>query len=169
MGISLLPSTPHEGLTLLSTTIIDNAEILLSSIPQNYKDLLIVLRDYLPNTDGQNLRIRFNDDSTASRHADAVDWYGATFSFASTSSRFTAAADNTLADGLLIGRIPDYTNTTTFKWFIAEGINYDNNGTTIYPISRIGAINQTNAISSLRFLTTSSTPKSGTLLLYGVN
>jgi hypothetical protein len=156
------------GMTLISTSTISSAEVLLSSIPQTYNDLYIVVRDYLPNTDGQNLRIRFNDDSNANRHADAVDWYGGELVFSSTSSRFTAVADNTIADGLLIGRIPDYTNTATFKWFIAEGFNYDTNGTNIYPISRIGAYNQTGAISSLRFFTTTSTPKSGTILLYGV-
>ena len=140
-------ATPSSGgMTLISTTTISNAEVLLTSIPQIYNELVIILRDFLPNTDGQNLRLRFNDDSGANRHSEAVDFYGGEIIFDKTSSRLTAVADNTVADGLLSVSIPDYANSSTFKWFVATGFNYDTSGTNIYPIDRIGAINQTTAI-----------------------
>jgi hypothetical protein len=155
------------GMTLISTTTISNAEVLLSSIPATYNDLVIVIRDYLPTTDAQPLRLRINDDSNANRHTSTVA-VTASMTFDSTQFQITETSDNTLADGLYIITIPDYANTTTFKWTISDGIAYNSDGTTLQGRFTRGAYNQTGAISSLRFLNLTNVPKSGTILLYGV-
>jgi hypothetical protein len=161
-------ATPASGgMTLISTTTISNAEVLLSSIPATYNNLVIVIRDYLPTTDAQPLRIRFNDDSGANRHATAGTVTAAQ-TFDATNFMITDTVDNTVADSLHIITIPDYANTVTFKYAICDGVAYNSDGTTFKGNFQRGSYNQTGAISSLRFLNATSVPKSGTILLYGV-
>jgi hypothetical protein len=154
------------GMTLISTTTISNAAVLLSSIPATYNDLLIVIRDYLPTTDGQNLLLRFNDDSTANRHADPLSMTGA-ITFNSTFATITTTSSNTSADGLTILTIPDYANTVARKFVDIDGVGF-NDGPAFTATFQRGVYNQTGAISSLRFFNASNVPKSGTILLYGV-
>lgn len=51
------------GMTLISTTTLTGATIDLTSIPQTYKNLQLVLRDFYPSTSGTIFRIRFNSDT----------------------------------------------------------------------------------------------------------
>jgi hypothetical protein len=166
-GVPAWATSSSGGMTLISTTTISNAEVLLSSIPATYNNLVIVIRDYLPTDDTEPLRLRFNDDSTANRHASRTALTSA-LTFNTTNSSITTTSDNTLADGLYIVTIPDYANTETRKYFVTDGMSFESDGTTFQGISGRGAYNQTTAISSLRFLNATSVPKSGTILLYGV-
>ena len=155
------------GMTLISTTTISNAAVLLSSIPQTYNNLVIVVRDFLPQTDGQPLRLRFNDDATANRHSEAG--YGSGFTFDDTYFRFNGeATDDTTANNLTVATIWDYTNTDTNKFTDLTGIGLNSDGTSWASWGRKGIYNQQVAITSLRFLCASGVPKSGTILLYGV-
>jgi len=166
-GVPSWATASSGGMTLISTTTISNAEILLSSIPQTYNNLFIVIRDYLPTTDAEPLRLRFNDDSTANRHA-ARTALTTALTFNATSVAITTSQDDTLADGIYTIAIIDYANTTTRKFCIVDGMSFESDGTTFQGVSGRGAYNQTDAISSLRFFNNSSVPKSGTILLYGV-
>jgi hypothetical protein len=167
-GVPTWATPASGGMTLISTTTISNAAVLLSSIPATYNDLYIVIQDFLPVTDGANLRLRYNDDSTASRHADSVTNLNGLLEFTQTSTSIATGVDNTQGDSLYTIRIPDYANTVTRKFHFAVGLKVDNTGTAWLASTNIGAYSQTGAISSLRFITDSSTPKSGTILLYGV-
>jgi hypothetical protein len=156
------------GMTLISTTTISNAEVLLSSIPGTYKDLMLVIRDPLPTINNNAFRLRFNDDSTSNRHTDSVN-PDATMSFTQTSFRLGDDLNSTNADGLMVVTFPDYANTVTWKMAYVRSNTYHQDGTSIYNIIRTGMYNQTGAVSSLRIFTNSGTPKSGTILLYGVS
>ncbi len=160
MGTTLIPSTPHEGLTLLSSTTLSGAQTInVTGIPLNYRDLKIVIRGYLPATDGATLQFRFNGDSTANRHtiqssstADGIS------TFASTGPTISGAQDNSVATGLIEINMTDYANATTWKhaFFISSVVDSTtttsvrfNSGTIRY--------NQTTAITSITiFASTSS-------------
>jgi len=169
MSISLVPSTPHEGLTLLSTTTLSGASVTLSSIPQTYRDLKIVIRNIKPATDDAEFVARFNGDSAAR--------YNTTQYASSNNNTYTATQlyiaeknDNSVATGLITWNIYDYTNTTT--WKNANCISVTVNGTTTTSfnyVSYANFYNQIDAISSIYVAPSTGNFTSGTLLLYGVN
>jgi len=167
-------ATPTSGgMTLISTTTIsNNATVSLTSIPGTYNDLYLVLRAIRPATDAVYLAIRFNSDSNANRHRTWPLWdTGGGRAPNATSAQFTGAdVDNGATSNYLgIIKIPNYTNTTSWKW--ANAFNVYNNSTTATDItaSNYGAFyNQTAAITSLDFFASSGNLTSGTILLYGV-
>jgi len=172
MGSNLIPSTPHEGLTLLSSTTLSGAQTInVTGIPLNYRDLKIVIRNYQPATDGATLQFRFNGDSTASRHtiqssstADGVSTFG------STGPTISGAQDNSVATGLIEVYITDYSNTTTWKHAeFTSSVNDSSTSTSVRFNSGVIRYNQTTAITSITIFASSGNINAGTLLLYGVN
>jgi hypothetical protein len=168
MGISLVPSTPHEGLTLLSTTTLSGASVTLSSIPQTYRNLQLVIKNFKPATDNAELVARFNGDSNERYN---------TLSSAATNNTFTATQlyiagrnDNSVATGLTMWNIYDYTNTTTWKY--AQSLSITVNSTTTGNFDYVNYTNfynQIAAISSIYIAPDTGNFTSGTALLYGVN
>ena len=173
MGISLVPSTPHEGLTLLSTTTLSGASVTLSSIPQNYRNLQLVIRDLLPATDGTSMSMRLNGDSNANRYSNN-GWnasQGAAVGFGSDA--FTSLAtslDNQVTENFCVINLYDYTNTVTWKYGTSQGVNCDSTSPDQLVRNNYHLwYNQTAAISSITILLASGNITSGTALLYGVN
>jgi hypothetical protein len=157
------------GMTLISTTTLTGASITLSSIPQTYNSLYVVIQNWRNATDGEQFWLRFNGDSTASRHA-AFLTHGRSFSTVTENKiEILNGADNTVAQGMCVLDFPDYTNTTTHKNVDVFGYTSNENTTTTmqYGIFR-GFYNQTSAITSLQFLPSNGNFTSGTVLLYGV-
>jgi hypothetical protein len=162
-------AAPIGGQTLISTTTLTGASVTLSSIPQTYKDLKIIVRDFLPANDGEVLDMRMNSDSTANRHKDGLAGTS-TGAFNTTRFFLGAAQDNSVAQGLTEIVIPDYTNTVTWKWMQATVFNVDSTTTTNFSFNPTwGVYNQTAAITSLDFFPNAGNFTSGTILLYGVN
>jgi hypothetical protein len=166
-------ATPSSGgMTLISTTTLSGSSVTLSSIPQTYKHLQLISRNYKPSTDNTYSYIRVNGDSTASRYvkkefgeanADGV-------TFGASSWDFYNGQDNSTATGLGIMDIFDYTNTTT--WKMATNLTAFNNGTTATNLNQWKDqmwYNQTSAITSLVITVNSGTFTSGEVLLYGVS
>lgn len=170
-GIKWATAASGGGMTLLSTTTLSGSTTTISSISQSYKDLVIVIRNFRPTSDGSDLYMRLNADSTANRHA----WwyYVSEYSakpFDASEGRCAPATDNTTSYSLGVFTIKDYTNTVT--WKLAEGWTIANNQTTATNYNwqtNFIAYNQTGAISSLAFLPGTSTIAGGEVLLYGVN
>jgi hypothetical protein len=158
------------GMTLISTTTLTGASVTLSSIPSTYKNLQLIVRNYLPVNDGNFIQFRFNADATASRHAALSAISGIASAFGATAAKATAAQDNATATGLVCIDVFDYTNTSTWKFFRTTGIsNDDTTATSVsYISSALGAYNQITAISSIELFASSSNFTSGTVLLYGV-
>lgn len=160
------------GMTLISTTTLNGTPTtVLSSIPATYNDLQIVIRLALPATDTTNLLMRFNNDSTASRHR-TVSTYGVTATTAFTATSVSigdSGSDNAVTQSLMVIRIPDYTNTSTWKMCYISSLANDTTTTTSFIANNaMGYYNQTGAISSLGFLYSSGNATSGSILLYGV-
>lgn len=160
---------PTQSMTLISSTTMSGAGILLSSIPQTYKDLYIIVRNFLPAT-AQWLELRINNDSTANRHAayNVNDVNANPFSM--TYWDITGGANNgTTSTGLTAIRINDYANTTT--WTVGDSLSVGNNSTNSAQIQvrrGVGVYNQTAAVTSLYFFPSAGNFTSGTILLYGV-
>ena len=159
------------GMTLISTTTLTGASITLSSIPQTYKNLQIIIRNFKPASDNRTLKMRFNSDSNADRHRNIIETTLDTSAqlFNETSVAVAASNDNSTATGLNTVLIPDYTNATT--WKISHQFGVTNDPTTVTSLRQIiswGFYNQTGAITSLDFFASSGNLTSGEVLLYGV-
>ena len=159
------------GMTQLATGTLSGATTTISSISGSYKDLQLVIRNFIPATDNRDIRIRFNGDSNT-RYADSNVGDGAVFAgtFSGTSANMGGSADNAVSQSLLVVEIPDYANTTTWKTFTSNIIA--NNATTTTDFNwymQAGFYNQTAAISSITLVAVTSTFTSGDYILYGVN
>ena len=157
------------GMTLISTTTLSSTSVLLSSIPQTYVNLYLIIRNFKPATDGKQLSIRINDDSGASRHLwiDGNVTSGAQ-TYNSTEAGITAGIDDTVDQFLGSVEFVDYTNTTTRKFGSFATPGADSTTTSSVAIRRgYWFYNQISAISSIRILCSSGN-FAGTALLYGV-
>jgi hypothetical protein len=163
-------ATPSSGgMTLISTTTLTGASITLSSIPQTYNHLQLIIQNYKPATDNGNVAMRFNADAGANRHR-TVAAFSASDAFNSTRVSLSASNDNSVATGLTITNIYNYTNTATWKFSQSFSIGVNATTTTNYNFDAIssGLYNQTTAISSLELFDPNGNMTSGTVLLYGV-
>ena len=158
------------GMTLLSSGTLSGATVSLTSISGSYKDLRLVIRNYKPASDNAKIKVRFNQDATASRHAN-LDPQQDNGSFSNTSwDAMIYGNDNSVATGLAIIHLYDYANTTTWKYGFSQIISVNSTTTTnVNNSSWYGAYNQTSAISSLDLINTSGNFTSGDYLLYGVS
>ena len=156
------------GMTLISTTSLTGASVTLSSIPGTYKNLQLVIRNYLPSQDGYSLQIRMNGDSGANRHYTTYTVGVAAVSFNNTQWGSTSA-DKDTSNGLYVLDLYDYANTAT--WKIGRTLfifNDETTATNMRFFQTMHAYNQTSAITSIGILT-DATSFTGTALLYGVS
>ncbi len=157
------------GMTLISTTTLSGSSVTLSSIPQSYKNLQLVIRDASTATDDNYMLIRFNGDTTANYHG-YLSSNSASYEIAFDNTQITVngGIDNAVFDGLTVIDIPDYANTVTRKianlrsifTFYDASRPFSTNGTMFY--------RATSAISSLEIRILYGTFSGGTALLYGV-
>jgi hypothetical protein len=164
-------TAPSGGMTLISTTSLTGASVTLSSIPQTYNHLQLVIRDLLPATDSGELQMRLNGDSGASRYtAVAYSTAPGTTSFGENIFRnLTSATDNAVTQNFTIIDLFDYTNTVTWKLGTSQSINVNSSTNTQFDLNNRSLIhNQTIAISSITLKMEDGNFTSGTVLLYGV-
>jgi hypothetical protein len=129
----------------------------------------------LASADGNNLQLRFNNDSNANRHSNFNVGATATTdarnrAFDNTNCPIGMSQDSGVAQGMSNVIIPNYANTTTWKMGFAYYMT--NNATTptnmnsgFYHL----AYNQTAAVTSLQLRFDGGTASGGTYILYGVN
>jgi len=167
-------ATPSSGgMTLISTTTLSGASVTLSSIPATYVHLQLIIRDFLPNTDYAVAKLRFNGDSASRYTTGSGTFFNSVtdtlLGFSSSELYASSSNDNTVADGLSIINVFDYTNTVSRKLMEVLSIGTDAATTTSSRYTGLlGAYNQTGAISSITILNDAGTFTSGTVLLYGV-
>ena len=161
------------GMTLISTTTLSGASTTLSSIPGTYNNLVLHIRNFRPATNNQSLRFYFNADNGANRYytnsGTNYNTTGGNVSFNSTQISTGDDTSSTTNNGEIYITISDYANTAT--WKTAEIITVSSDGTTPTLLRRIlsyGTYNQTGAISSITFLSSSGNLSAGSVLLYGV-
>ena len=170
-GVPAWATSSSGGMTLISTTSASNsAAINLTSIPQTYNELYIVIRNCKPATDGGEMSFRFNNDSaTRYQHLYWGNEISTAQTFARSSLQLNEANDNSVATGFNWISIPDYANATTWKTSTNVGITVDSTTTTSFRSRlNVGIYNQTTAITEINFFMSSGNITSGDFLLYGV-
>lgn len=166
-GIPSWATPASGGITLISTTTLTGATISLTSIPQTYRHLQVIVRLWLPATTNVGLRLRLNSDSTANRHRQNYAYGSLDFSYDSTNVLITGNARNSASSTFVVANIYDYTNTTTPK--MGDHLSVNTETTANFTFNRGHWVySQTGAITSLDFINTSGNFTSGDVLLYGV-
>ncbi len=157
------------GMTQIATGSFSGSSVVISSIPTSYKDLVLVVRSLGNSASNEQARIRFNNDSTASRHGE-ISAYATTSNtgFNATYSGFTTDSNNTNDISLAYVYFPDYASTTTWNMFFSQSMAAASTSTNFNFRSFIGLYNQTSAITSLGFIPQNGTFTSGSYILYGV-
>lgn len=169
------PSGGSGGMTLLSTTTLSGSSTTISSISGSYTNLYIVLKNVITNASDIQIYGRFNGDTaanytwigTGARLSDAV-----VSSVSKNNNYFFCGQSNgtsgILSAGQSVINIPRYAATEA-RFFTAQtyGSNdsLDSNRLAFF-VNQLYA--DTTAISSITFLTSSSSFNSGTVYIYGV-
>lgn len=158
-------------MTLINSggTTLTGASVTISSIPGTYEDLQLVIVNYLPASDNGNITCRINGDSTANRHTTITTIGTENASFGATTWEISGGSDNATSQTLIVLKIFDYANTTTWKMGQTNFLQTHHTTTTNYNLAlRQHGYNQTSAISSLELANGSGNFTSGTAYLYGV-
>jgi len=156
------------GMTLISTTSLSGASVTLSSIPQTYKSLYLVLSGVTTSSGNGGFRVLPNNVSNLSdqsmvRGGVATDLGAGTIRLDGGADHLGSNANNVWAV-----TINDYTSSTAFK-------AYNLYGFWVVPapadktIIGGGAFRSTTAITSLVIDHEGNTMNAGTVLLYGVS
>ena len=160
---------PTESMTLISTTTLTGASITLSSIPQTYKNLYIVIRNFKPSTSGQALYVRINNDSGTNYLYNIGNINTANGAFADNAAYAAANNDGTTATGLTQIELNDYANAVTRKFIVTRTLGNVSGAATNAIWSQTSTMySQTTAVSSLVFFAGSGNLNGGSVLLYGV-
>jgi hypothetical protein len=160
-------ATPASGgMTLISTTTLSGASTTLSSIPQTYNSLFLIISGMTANTADDQFFCALNNVSNLADYS-YVDGGSAS---SVTGSKIQLDINYTLrtsANNCWVLQIDNYTSATAFKPFQYYG-RYLNPASAIKPIIAGGTFSSTTAITSIVFNYGGGTFSAGTVLLYGV-
>jgi hypothetical protein len=167
-GVPSWASLAAGGMTLISTTAMTGASITLSSIPQTYKNLNLIIRNPLPATDNVILSMRFNGDS-GNNYAYADTTNTTDQSDPHSGCILHIGQDNAVAEGMLDVRISDYTNAVSVKTVNSLSVVNNATNTGNWNITGYNCVwDNTAAITSITLHYQSGNITSGSVLLYGV-
>ena len=155
------------GMTLISTTTLSGASTTLSSIPQTYNSLLLIVSGVTGNTSDQSIRLLPNNVSNLSSYVRVTGSAVTTVNSQTLAVSCNRATDRTSANNVYGITIDNYASTTTYKPFNTRGFQVSSGGT-LEALGAFGAYRETTAITSLVFDYAGQTFAGGTVLLYGV-
>jgi hypothetical protein len=155
------------GMTLISTTTLSGATTTLSSIPQTYNSLFLIISGITGNTGNNRLRCLPNNVNNLT-DSTGVD-FGTAFGNQNSQVRLTESSHTrTDANNAWSLSIDNYASTTAFKPMTFSGF-YVTTAPTNFPIIGSATYRSTTAITSLVFdYGGTNTFAGGTVLLYGV-
>jgi hypothetical protein len=161
-------TVPGSGMTLISTTTLSGATTTLSSIPQTYNLLYLVVKN-VQNSAATSLRYYVNGVNTTN-YSSAQNYSASNTTWsAGYMPLINAAFPNSANVNLATLTIDDYANTTTWKKFVSWCLTPNNATPANFNYDRYESFhNLTAAISSITLYPTSGTHTGGTVLLYGV-
>jgi hypothetical protein len=158
------------GMTVIASGSLSGSETSLTSIPGTYKQLQIVITNYLPSAGGNNLQLRFNNDSTANHHSNfttTADIRSRTFD--NTNCPIAMSGNSSTGQGIVNVTIPNYANTTSWKMgFSYAMINNSTTSTNSNSLYYVFGYNQLDAVTSLQLRFDGGTA-TGNYILYGVS
>jgi hypothetical protein len=163
-------ATPAAGgMTLIASGSLSGASVVLSSIAGTYNDLRLVVRNYLPATDGNYLYVRFNNDSGSKyRNISFQTALANPYTFPSAETQ-TNLQDSGTSQALIIVDFFDYANATTWKISRLTSITNDHTDPTLGNVTHTDSFfKDTSAITSIGLSNAAGNFTSGTYILYGV-
>jgi len=161
-------TTPASGgMTLISTTTLANATTTLSSIPQTYNSLLLIISGVTANTSDSRIRCLPNNVNNLAETSVILE--STVYAASNLPIRLTELNSlRTNNENIFVLQFFNYTSTTAYKPFSFDGFFVES--TTAYSSTTGGgAFRSTTAITSLVFdYGGTNTFAGGTVLLYGV-
>ena len=169
-GVPSWATASSGGMDLISTTTLSGTTTTISSIPQTYKNLQVVIRNPDSNNDPVYMKLRMNGNGSSTNHRNNLT-YGSNADVSNDDTSIDVAFNfnTTTTEGISVVDIYDYTNTTTFT--IGRSLSFSNNATTAtnYSVRAFHwAFAPLDAITSLEFRANVGSFTAGTVLLYGV-
>jgi hypothetical protein len=142
----------------------------LSSISSAYEDLILILRNCRPATDGEGFRIRLNGNDTNVYASDITYAQTNAATFGSNFIQISGGIDNTATNSLIYLRFFDYANAAS-TWKFVQIFSICNNQTTsttanIYNFG--GISNITADINQIQVYLSAGNISGGTYELFGV-
>jgi hypothetical protein len=159
---------PGSGMTLISTTTLSGATVTISSIPQTYNSLFMVISGVTNATANGNFQCAPNGSATITNQfgtnaaATVNSFIGEYIRFNSGNMTIT----RTLSTNSWILQIDNYASTTAYKPYIIRGGFFED--TLGRAMFYAGNITTNSAITSLVFNNAGGNLSTGTVLLYGV-
>jgi len=159
-------------MTLISTTTLSGSSVTLSSIPQTYNNLQLIIRNHRPASDAY-IRARFNSVTTSTYYSLDFMAYGINNSLSGYEDSYLnfcgqSDTDNSANSNMYVMNLFDYTNTVAFKMGENRMYKKGADGTSV----NAGLLNlmfaNNEAISSIVLSNSVGNFTSGTALLYGV-
>ena len=156
------------GMTLISTTTLSGAPTTLSSIPQTYNSLFLVITGVTGNTSDDTINILPNNVNNLTDYVRIRSTAAFTVNNTKMSITGNVATEYTNANNAFAVTIYNYTSTTGFKPFQTNSFFVITTPTQV-PLFGAGAFRSNTAITSLVFdYGGTNTFAGGTVLLYGV-
>jgi hypothetical protein len=170
-GVPAWASPSGGAMTVIASGNLSGASFALTSIPTTYNYLELVLRGVRPSVDNASLKMRLNNDSTASRYYSMttlpsqgnIAWNGNSMSVADS-------MDDTISQFSATIKVLDYSNASTWKTCLISCVsNSDGTSTSGNWRNNFAGYNQIAAITEVNlFLDSSATFSAGSYILYGV-
>ena len=165
-------ATPSSGggMTLLDSGSLSGASVTTATLSGSYNSLKIVLRDYLINNDGR-IWMRANGNSSSTSYSTVITSGYGNGAWGNNAMWMTIDIDNTTNENLLVAEIPDYANSSTYKFVNSSAVYVDATNTAYVGWYQFAGslIKDTSAITNLTFLMTGGTSfTAGTYYVYGV-
>jgi hypothetical protein len=161
-------ATPASGgMTLISSTALTGASVTLSSIPQTYKNLQLLVTDFVPSTDARSCVVRFNGDTGSNYNSGRMGETNAGFG----ASSIILIQNNDDGGDKSIGVIDIYDYTNSISWKMGFGKGLSQNATTPTNFNSYAGMamwNNTSNITSITLTTSGGNFNTGDAYLYGV-
>jgi hypothetical protein len=167
-GVPAWGDVSAGGMTLISTTSLSGTTTTISSIPQTYNSLFLIVSGVTTSA-GNDEAFTCSPNNVNNLVDQTGVAAGSLSAFAGSQIQLSAGASTqrTNANNVWTLQIDNYTSTTRFKPFNLYGVSNADASSRTYVIQG-GAYRSNTAITSLVFNYAASTMNGGTVLLYGV-
>lgn len=160
---------PMQYMTLLASGTLSGTSVSLTSIPNYYKDLRLIVRAMTVDTNNRGMQMQFNSDTGANYGVPSAI-SGTAQSPNSNQMDINLALGTAAGAGLIDVLIPDYANTSTWKYLLTAYVNRNQTTSTSadYATGLLRLWFSTSAISSITMLNNGNNFSSGNYYLYGI-
>ena len=148
---------PTSTYDLIASVSLNASSVTVSSIPNTYKDLIIVMKAQLA-AGSEELRVRFNGDTAGNYKLGTIGsrWSGGSTIWFNQSNSYSAIqtiqTQNSGYPATLILHVYDYATSSKIKAFQAVATSNRSENNSVGHIEHmVGAWNNTNAITSVTF------------------